>query len=413
MATFIYRLIQPDSQMRWGGGRYPFESSTSLRSFLERSGDTVIFIKAMPGPLEMLCQAWYRVNGRRIPHSNLEEFLRNVSVMLQTGVTFAEAVRESAETTDNKLLDKVSKGVAMAVESGLQVHAAMSRYKDVFPSQILHMIRVGEETAAMDMAFMAAAEHVKRVGRIGVDVRKALIYPVIALVAVVLALAFWLYYTVPAMSDMYIQMGMSLPDITLLMMDIAAWVRGNTSTVLISAAIVFIVLRLLYTSSKRFKFWWQTMVLHLPVLGRVSRNASIAYFSEYFSMLVRSGVNTYKSLEIIADSMDNEAYRRAVLRVHQGVANGNSISSEMARNPLFPGMVCRMVRTGEQTGTLADQMAFVSVEYTSRLHDVIDRVKALVEPAAILIVGALMLLIVFSMFFPVYNLILQMSGSEM
>jgi len=152
--------------------------------------------------------------------------------------------------------------------------------------------------------------------------------------------------------------------------------------------------------------------MHLPVFGKVTKHACIAYFSEYFSMLLRAGVDPHKALGIISDAMDNEAFKRAILKIQEGVASGNSISSEMQRQKLFPGMVCRIVRTGEQTGTLSQQLDFIANEYVSRLANLIGKVKALVEPIAIVIVGVLMIVIVIAMFFPVYNIILQMSGVD-
>ncbi|MGM0632493.1 MAG: type II secretion system F family protein [Pseudomonadota bacterium] len=411
MATFVYKVIHPDSRVRWGGGRFPFRDAESLTSFLERTGRTVVYAKPMPRPLEAVCEGYYRLAGRRIPAADLVEFLRNVGVMLQSGITFVDAVREAAGTTENKRLYNVSQGIAMGVESGLGVHAAMSRYQDVFPVQMLHIIRVGEASANMDKAFLAAAEHVRRINRIGVDVKKALIYPVIALVAVLLATIFWLYYTVPSMTDLYTQMGLDLPNITEWLLSVSAWVTENTVPIVIFLVILLLVARLLYVCNGECRFWWQNFVLRLPVFGRVSRNASIAYFAEYFSMLLQAGVSTYEALGIVAGTLDNEAYRKAVERVQEGVARGNSLSSEMARNRLFPGMVSRMVRTGEQTGTLPEQMEFIADEYASRLNDIIDRVKSLIEPLAIIIVGGLLLLIIFAMFYPVYNLIMEMSGT--
>lgn len=411
MATFIYKIIHDDSRVRWGVGRYPFQDSDSLRNFLERTGATTVFATAMPKVIENTVIAGYhRMAAKRIPGAVLSEFLRNIGVMIRAGVPFIDAVKHATGSSDNVLLKRVSDGVAMAVESGLGVYTALNRYAEVFPPQMLHIIRVGEATAQLDQAFLAAANHVQRVTRLKVDVKKALIYPFIAFVAALCACLFWLYYTVPTMIDLYKQMGVVLPAATQWVLNFAQLLRSNTSSVLFFLVATLVLLRLFYVCNGRCRLVWQKIILRIPVLGRASRNAGVAYFAEYFSMLLKAGVDTYKSLGVVADSIDNEAYRQVVRKVQQGVERGNAISAEMERYKLFPGMVCRMVKTGEQTGTLPDQLSYIADEYSSRLNDVIDRVKTLVEPVAIFLVGLLMIGIVISMFLPIYNLVMNMGG---
>lgn len=413
MATFIYKVIDSDTRVRWRLGRFPFNDWMALTAFLERGGSTVVRARALPAPVEAVCQAYYRALGRRIPTTELVEFLRNIGVMLKAGLPFSEVMREASESADQKDLRRVSQGVAMAVESGLGAYAAMARYEDVFPAQMLHIIRVGEERAELGDAFMAAAEHVRRIGRLRVDVKKALIYPLIALTAVLAATLFWLYYAVPAMIDLYRQMGVGLPRITTALLSVTEVIRHHAGETLAILLIFALLIRLAYVSYLGFRYLCQRLALRLPVIGKASLHANVAYFSEYFAMLLKAGVNPHTALGVVSDALSNEVYRRAVLEIQAGVERGNSLSSQLSRRRrLFPGMLSRMVATGEQTGTLPEQLSFVADEYAARMNDTIDRVKTVVEPVAIIVVGLLLLLIVFAMFFPVYNLILQSTGME-
>ena len=413
MATFLYKTIEPDMRVRWRLSRFPFNDWQALTAFLERSGATVVRAIAMPAPIEAVFQSYYRALGRRVPSKDLVEFLRNIGVMLRAGLPFGDVVHEAAATTDHKDLRRVSHGVAMAVASGLGAHAAMSRYADVFPAQMLHIIRVGEERAELGDAFMLAADHVKRIDRLKVDIRKALIYPVIALVAVLAATLFWLYYAVPAMMDLYRQMGVGLPRITVLLLSATETVRQHTFETLMVVALVAVIVRIVYVSHRGFRHACQKLTLRLPVIGKASLHANVASFSEHFAMLLKAGVNSFQALGVVADTLDNEVYRQAVLEIQAGIQRGNGLAVQLRRRRLlFPGMLSRMVATGEQTGTLAEQLGFVADEYASRMQDTVDRVKTLIEPVAIILVGLLLVVIVFAMFFPVYNLILQSSGME-
>lgn len=409
MATFVYQVMTPESRVRWGAGRYPFQDEVSMTSYLERSGNVVLFAAAVPRFVEQLLAGYYRASSRRIKAADLAEFLRSMAIMVRSGIPFLDALTEAVDAAENRRLRKVGRGLEMAVESGLGVHAAFSRYADVFPPHVLHMIRVGERAGRLDEALLTAAEHVGRAARIRVDVRKALIYPLIAFTIAVFACVFWLHFTVPALIELYQEMGITLPAVTQMLLDLSDAARNNAGTIGIALVVVLLGFRVFYLCNGRCRFWSQRIALRLPVIGRIGRNAALAYFSEYFATLLQAGVNTYQSLGIVASSLDNEPYRRAVLDVQAGVERGGTLSAEIARHGLFPGVVCRMVKTGEQTGTLAEQLSLLSREYGSRLKDVIDVVKSLVEPLAILVVGVLMVLIIVALFFPIYELVVQTS----
>ena len=128
------------------------------------------------------------------------------------------------------------------------------------------------------------------------------------------------------------------------------------------------------------------------------------------ALLLKSGVDAYSTLGVMANSLRNSVYREAMLQLRDGAARGNSISDEILRNDIFPRYVGRMVKTGETSGTLDRQLSFVADEYQTKLNDIIDRLQSLVEPLAILIIGGFMVVIIIVLFFPIYQLIGSVAG---
>jgi len=130
--------------------------------------------------------------------------------------------------------------------------------------------------------------------------------------------------------------------------------------------------------------------------------------------LIRSGIELPRAIRVIAGAIQNPLYRRATLAVQQDIERGNPISLGLRRTRLFPNYVVRMVKTGEQSGELAGQLRLIADEYTNRYRDVVDVFKTLIEPAAVLVVGALLIVMVIALFFPVYTLIthIQLGGAR-
>ena len=111
--------------------------------------------------------------------------------------------------------------------------------------------------------------------------------------------------------------------------------------------------------------------------------------------------------------MNNEVYRDAIQQLQKDVTRGEGVARAILRQKLFPRFVSRMIKTGESSGTMDDQMQYIAGEYRTRLSDVIDRLKTLVEPLSVILVGGLMLVIIGALFFPIYQLIGSLGVNRM
>jgi len=405
MAIFRYKLLNRSGKIVSEVADFSFDNVAAVHDYFERDGRSVIYVR----PVSRLIQWWYMLlfalSYRRISSDEVAEFIRSLAVMLKAGVPLIASLEDAAEYLNNSSLTRAVADLKLSIESGISLSQAMEKHPKLFPDSVIYMARMGEETGLLDNTLMDAAENMRRISRIGVDVRKALIYPVFALCATLAALIFWLQFTVPSLSDLYKMMQVDLPAATQMVITLSESIQDNLLLYIIVMVATVVIIAQLVQRNETLRYGYHQLQLNIPVIKMIVSYSNMTFIFEYFSLLLRSGVDAYATLGVIGNSVNNEVYRRALVGIRDGVARGNSVSDEILKRDIFPRFVGRMVKTGEISGSLDEQMRFVADEYRQKLTDVIDRLKTLVEPVAIIVIGGLMLIIIGALFFPIYQLI--------
>jgi len=137
------------------------------------------------------------------------------------------------------------------------------------------------------------------------------------------------------------------------------------------------------------------------------RSSSLAFITEYLSLLISSGINIVDSLEVLERSIKNEVYRDKIRQVREGVSRGNSLSEEIKARKTFPGFVIRMISVGEQSGSLDTQLRYLAEEYRSRFDHIVASISEIIKPLVMIIAGGLFILMIVALFLPIYQLVGQ------
>lgn len=405
MAIFRYKLIDRDGAIQRGVSQFAFNSQSAAVAYFERRGNVVVSVSRLPALLESVYEAFFRQLSRRIKNDDVSEFLRSIAVMLKAGVPLIEAIEDATEHLNNPALSRVAEEIRLSIESGISLSDTVDKYRTLFPPAVVYLVRMGEETGLLDRTLMDAAEHLRRVSRIAVDVKKALIYPSFALAATLFAVVFWLEFTVPSLQELYRQMQVTLPAATEAVIELSESIQQHFLLYLLTPVVLVLLFRLLIRRNAQARYRFHQLLMRLPVIRRLIEYSNMAFIFEYFTLLLHSGVDIYRTLGVISQSLNNEVYREAIGRLRHEVSRGEGVTSAIMKQKLFPRFVGRMVKTGESSGSLDEQMQFIASEYRAKLTDIIDRLKTLVEPLSVVLIGGLMLVIIGALFFPIYQLI--------
>jgi len=405
MALYRYKLIEASGRPSGGLIELPFENELSAMAYLERQGATVIFARLLHPLLARIVAFFYGLRDQRVTRADIAETLSNLAVMLGAGIPVLAALRDTMVGNDNRTIAALGRDMVMRVEGGSSLSDAASYHPTFFHSTVQFLMRIGEESGTLDRTLRDAAEHVRRIDRIIKDTRSALIYPIFVFISIFGALIFWLSVVVPTMQGLFIQLQVPLPALTKWIIAAAAFLEAHYKPIVLTILGLILGFTILIKRSPLARHRFHALLLRTPIIKRVLVAFNLAYISEYFSLLIASGVDILRSLEVLRGTLHNDVYKERLSIVRGGLVQGVTLRQSFAEAGVFPGFVVRMIGVGEETGTLTGQLNYIAEEYRDRLDRLVANIGKIVEPVAILVGGGIFIVMAVGLFMPVYQLV--------
>ena len=410
MKYYRYKLIAPTGQLSTGVIKLPYQDIMSAITHLERDGSVTIFVKHIGPVLIFLFKLWNIRLHRKIKRPVLAEMLNNISVMLKSGLALISSLREAAESADAPEIESDINDMVMSIEGGASFSIAAANYPHIFPSTVLHLIRMGEETGQLDNMMRDASDHLKRIHGIISDTKQALLYPAIVFTVMGGGLIFWFYYVVPKIVTLFREMDVVLPPLTQFLIVLSEFTRNHLVAVLLGAGLFFLLIHACRRGSRKFKQLTDAWLLKFPIAKSIITASHLAFITEYFSMLLNTGIDILQSLQIIIDSVGNEVYREKLTAVKAAISKGEGISDSFKNADIFPSFVVRMINVGEMSGSLTDQLDYISEEYRKKLSLLVASLGKMLEPFVLIVAGAFFAIIIVALLLPIYDLLSQVTG---
>jgi general secretion pathway protein F/type IV pilus assembly protein PilC len=167
----------------------------------------------------------------------------------------------------------------------------------------------------------------------------------------------------------------------------------------------------LLSKSEVTKIYLDRWKLKLPVIKNIVFNKLQALFAEQFRILLSAGLTIDRSFDIMIKLMDNVLYRKALITIKEDILLGSRIHEAIKKHgELFPNLVSRLIFVGEESGSLTQQLDYLSDEFLKRLNDASQKMEKTIEPIVIVIIGAFFMLIIAGLLLPVYDLITTVSA---
>lgn len=405
MNYFRYKVLRTDGRVMGGVVQLPLFSEPDAREYFERRGGTVVSVSQVSGFVGWLLEHAEQRVGRKVKRDDLIEILNNLSIMLRSGIPILTALSEAVTLSENRALIRTVEHIQLSIEAGLNFSEAVDQHQKVFPETVRYLIRIGEETGNLDRTLKDAAAHLERLRQIRSDTSRSMIYPALVLATTIAAALFWIFYVVPGIEDMFRQMQLALPAITIWMLDATSFLQRYALSIGGILVIVVAACMIAVNNSRQARWIYHNILLSLPVTGRITQASGLAFIAEYFSLFSSSGVDILRSLKTLEGTVPNEVYRRKMTFIREGLERGGSLSEEFKHARVFPSFVVRMIGIGEQSGNLSEQLQYIADEYRRRLSNIVDNIGEIIKPLAMLVVGGFFILIVIGLFLPVYELI--------
>ena len=410
MNYFKYKLIQPTGQVVSGITKLPYKDEIAAMSYLERGQNKAIYAKKLGHLASWIMQALSLRPQLRLSRPFQAEFLSNVSLMLRSGIPLTKALTEAADTTNRPWFEKDVKNIVFDIENGAKFSEAAEKHAHIFPHAVVRLVGLGEETGQLDKMFMDASNHIKRIHKIASDTRQALLYPSFVILSISVCFLFWFYYVVPKIVGLFREMDVTLPTLTLVVLQVSNFVKMHLFSILVCTIAIGLGCVIACRAYRKVRKVRDVLLLHLPISRTIVSASALAFITEYLSLLLNAGVDIVQSVTIIKDSIKNELYREKLQLVRNGLAEGEGIAESFQQATVFPSFVVRMVKVGEESGTLTEQLTHIAEDYRNRLSVVVTTLGKILEPAILVIAGTMFAIIIGGLFLPIYDLVSQLSG---
>jgi type IV pilus assembly protein PilC len=346
-----------------------------------------------------------RARFAKIKPKSLQVFSRQFATLIQAGVSIVQALLILEEQTDDKKLSVVIAEVREDVESGIVLSRAMSRHPKVFNRLYVAMIEAGEASGTLDIVLDRVAIQIEKETKLKRRVKSAMIYPTVVLTFASLVLVGMLMFLVPIFVGIFQQLNGQLPTITQMVVNASNALRDYWFIIFpVIGGTIFGLLR--YKKTPQGRALWDRTKLRLPMkIGDVVLKIAMARFSRTLATLVSAGVDIVKALEITGTTAGNTVLEEALVNVRQRLNEGARIAQTMSENDVFPPMVSQMVKIGEETGELDKMLSKIADFYEDEVDTAVAALTSIIEPIMMIGVGAMVGLIVISMYMPMFKML--------
>jgi len=381
------------------------ESPKTLRAALKREG---VFLTEVLGEQQQQAQQAREVNVRRwvvgrVGADDLAIMTRQLAVLVHAGIPLVEALNALVEQVEHERLKRVISDVKQRVNEGASLADALAVHAKVFTTLYVNMIRAGESSGALDVVLVRLADFTESQARLRSKVMGALTYPA-AMGVVGGAIMLVLFAVViPKITKIFEDTQVTLPWTTKVLMAFSTFVSSWWwALVLLAAAGAWGFLRWKETPPGRAR--WDRFKLTVPVFGRLIRTIAIGRFSRTLATLLKSGVPLLSAMDIVKNIVGNVRLAEVIEQARTAIAEGESIAAPLKRSGEFPPLVHHMVAIGERSGSLEEMLGNVADAYEDQVETTVAALTSLMEPLMIVMMGAVVTFIVFSVLMPILQI---------
>jgi type IV pilus assembly protein PilC len=344
-----------------------------------------------------------RTSGGRVNLADLVIFTRQLATMIDAGLAMVQSLQALADQTNNKVMRDVIRDVCARVESGDSFSEALAKHPKAFNRLYVCMVGAGEKGGLLAEILARLAVYLENTARLRKKVKSAMMYPTVVTVVAILITIFLLVKVVPVFGEIFSSFNAKLPAPTQYLIDISNLVK-HYLILFILAAGGGIYGWLYFIKTPMGRFFWDSRRIKLPVFGSIAHKICLARFTRTLASLVRSGVPILEVLQIVSQTVGNVVLERAVKTAALDIERGESISAALAKHPVFPTMIVRMVTAGEQTGKIDNMLERISDFLDEEIETTLSGLTAMIEPILIVFLGVVVGGMVICMFLPIFKL---------
>jgi type IV pilus assembly protein PilC len=348
------------------------------------------------------------IGGSRVTRQDLINFCFHLEQLATAGVPVMEGLNDLRESVENPRFREVVSGLVESIEGGRNLSAALAEYPEVFGKVFVSLVRSGEQTGKLPEVLRSLSESLKWEDELAAQTKKLIMYPAFVGTIVLLVTFFLMIYLVPQMTGFIRNMGQEIPLQTRILIVVSDFFVSYWWAVMAAPFLAWGGLKLAAARNPAVQYTIDHYKISVPLIGPILRKIILSRFASSFAMMYGSGITVLDAIRSCEEIVGNKPMENALRTAGQQIAEGKNMTAAFADLGLFPPLVIRMLKIGENTGALDTALLNVSYFYNRDVREQIGKVQAMIEPALTLVLGALLGWVMLSVLGPVYDAISKM-----
>jgi general secretion pathway protein F len=340
---------------------------------------------------------------RGLGGAQLALLTRQLATLIGAGLPIDEALGALSEQAENERQRGLTVSLRARVMEGASLAQAMAEFPDSFPDIFRATVAAGEQSGRLDNVLEKLADYAEARDALSQKILAALAYPLLLTLVAIAVVAGLLAWVVPQIVGVFQNLHQTLPLATRALIALSAFLRGWGWLLLIGLVAAAVAVRIaLRREATRYR--WHALLLRLPLAGRLARAANTARATRTLALLAGSAVPLLEALGIAAQVVPNLPMREALKRAAFKVREGSAFSRALGESGQFPPVALRLIASGERSGELPRMLGEAAAQQQRELDRWLTALTAVLGPAVILAVGAMVLFIVLAILLPIFNL---------
>ncbi len=331
-------------------------------------------------------------------------FARQLSTLINAGLPLVQSLRSVQKTTASKAMQATISVIISDVEAGTAFSKALEKHPNVFNTIFINLVAAGEISGTLDSSLERLANQQEKDAEIISKVRGAMVYPAVVIVVMIAVVSFMLVSVLPQVKVLYDGLpGAKLPLLTTILLGMSTIIT-KFWWVIVILIILVIVFGSRWIRTAGGKRYIDGVKMHAPAIGPLFMKMYMARFARTGSTLVASGVPLLQMLEITGKSVNNVYIEDSIQKAITQVKGGKSLADSLEGDPNFLELVPNMLRIGEQSGSVEEMMSRTADYYEKEVDQQIKTINTIIEPALMIVLGIVALIIVAAVLLPIYSL---------
>ncbi|MDH3974094.1 MAG: type II secretion system F family protein [Deltaproteobacteria bacterium] len=396
MPVYVWEGKTKNGEIR--KGEVEADSEAAVNDALKRQQITPVKVKKKGKEFKLFGEG-----GKKITGKDIVIFLRQFATMIDAGLPLVQCLEILGSQQPNQRFKKILIQVKDDVESGSTFADALKKHPKTFDTLFVSLIAAGEIGGILDTILNKLGEFLEKSEKLKSKVKSAMVYPVSIVIVAIVITSGLLLFVIPIFEAMFSDMGGTLPLPTQIVINLSQFLQSYWYFVFGGMWLALFLFKKYYATAKG-RAVCDKLFLKAPVAGDLIRKVAVAKFCGTMGTMLSSGVPILDSLEIVSKTAGNVVIENALIEVKNAISEGKTIVEPLEKTQVFPSMVVQMIAVGEATGALDAMLGKIAEFYEDEVDTAVDGLTALMEPAIMVVLGGLVGGLIIAMYLPIFSM---------